>query len=64
MEGPEEHGRIATEHIVPYSILNMLKYAVEQTQILPDTAALKEGKARWLGARAEAAKRREHGAQY
>ena len=50
--------------MVPYSILNVLNFAVEQTQTQPDDGALEDGKTRWLEARKEAAKRREHGAQY
>ena len=60
----DKHGRITNAHIVPYSILNMLKWAVEQAQLIPDATAMEEGKERWLGARADAAKRRGHGAQY
>ena len=60
----DKRARITTEHIVPYSVPNVLKVAVQQTNTAPDTATLENGTARWQEARAEAAKRREHGAQY
>ena len=60
----EKHGRITTTHIVPYSILNVLKYAVAQTTTQPDATELEEGETRWQQARTDAAKRREHGANY
>ena len=60
----EKSGRITNEHIIPYSILNVLKLAVERTQTTPDLDTLENGKERWAAAKKEAAKRREHGAQY
>ena len=60
----EKHARITTEHIVPYSILNVLKYAVAQTNTQPDATELEGGETRWQEARTIAAKRREHGAHY
>ena len=60
----DKHARITTQHIIPYSILNVLKFAVERAKATPDTATLENGKARWKEARTEAAKRRERGGPY
>ena len=60
----EKHARITTTHIVPYSMISVLKYAVEQLNAAPDAKAMEEGKNRWTQAKTEAAERRRHGTPY
>ena len=60
----EKHKRITTTHMVPYSILNVLKLAVERMKILPDADTLADGKARWTAAKEETAKRRQLSTPY
>ena len=60
----DKHARITTQRFIPYSVLNVLKFAVQQANTAPDTATLENGKARWKEARTEAAKRRERGGPY
>ena len=60
----EKHARITTEHIVPYSLFSVLKFAVERIKEAPDATAAEAGKNRWNQAKAEAAERRVRGKPY
>ena len=60
----EKQGRVTTEHMVPYCILNVLKLAVEQGKSVPTEMALEEGRKRWTEAKRAATIRRERGSPY
>ena len=60
----EKHGRITPAHIVPYSLLDVLKFSVERAKATPDSAELEDGKARWHEARKVATERRARGTPY
>ena len=60
----EKHSRITEAHIVPYSVLEVLKLAVERWKVQPDAETIKCGKERWHEAKTEAAKRRVRNSPY
>ena len=60
----EKQGRITNAHMIPYSVLNVLKLAVEQRQMQPDADALENGKLRWQTAKKEATLRRVRATPY
>ena len=60
----EKQGRITNAHMIPYSILNVLKLAVERRQMQPDADALENGKLRWQTAKKEATLRRVRATPY
>ena len=60
----EKHERITTMHMVPYSILNVAKLALERMKIQPDVDTLADGKARWMEAGVQTSKRRQLSSPY
>ena len=60
----EKHARITNSHIVPFSLIGVLKFAVEQAKATPSTKILEEGKNRWTQAKADATERRKRGSPY